>query len=198
MNFFAPVTLHCAQLYDHENLVLAFKEHKKSVMVWGCFYGDTLGPLEYMYFPAGSINSDGYMNLLEKTLLPLIDEEDGLIENLLGSRNLTLQQDNAPIHTSRKTTRFMQQNGIRTISWPANSPGLNPNEHLWHLLKRLTWRTWARQRNALNKTVTTEDFETLVKEAWVSTDPAHLRSLVESMPRRIEAVISAKGGHTKY
>ena len=91
----------------------------------------------------------------------------------------------------------MQQNGVRTISWPANSPDLNPIEHVWHLLKRLTWRKWARQRNALNKTVTTEDSETTVKEAWVSTNPAYLRSLVESMPRKIEAVISAKGGHTK-
>ena len=169
---------------------------KKSVMVWGCFQGDTLGPLEY--FPAGSINSDGYMNLLEKTLLPLIDEEDGLIENLLGSRNLTLQQDNAPIHTSRKTTRFMEQNGIQTISWPANSPDLNPIEHVWNLLKRLVWRKWISQKRNVNKSVSTEDLENLVRDAWVSMNPAHLRSLVESMPRRVEAVISAKGGHTKY
>ena len=50
----------------------------------------------------------------------------------------------------------------------------------------------------MNKYVSTDNVETLVKDAWVSMDAGRLRSLVESMFRRIEAVTSAKGGHTLW
>jgi len=35
-----------------------------------------------------------------------------------------------------------------------------------------------------------------LEETWWSIDPAVCRRLVEPMPRRIEAVIRARGGHT--
>jgi len=72
--------------YDHDNLVPAFKNHKQSAMVWGCFFGTTLGPLQY--FPRGAINAQSYVNMLETSLLPLIDHADGLTENLIGDRQL--------------------------------------------------------------------------------------------------------------
>jgi hypothetical protein len=37
-----------------------------------------------------------------------------------------------------------------------------------------------------------------LKEAWRAIDPEVIQQLVESMPRRILAVIQAKGGPTKY
>ena len=37
-----------------------------------------------------------------------------------------------------------------------------------------------------------------IEEAWEKIQPEERKSLVESMPRRIEAVIQAKGGPTKY
>jgi len=33
---------------------------------------------------------------------------------------------------------------------------------------------------------------------WDNTPPEVCQNLIESMPRRLEAVIKAKGGHTKY
>jgi hypothetical protein len=36
------------------------------------------------------------------------------------------------------------------------------------------------------------------QEAWDKLDIEYLRRLVDSMPARIEAVIAAKGGMTKY
>ena len=138
------------------------------------------------------------MNLLEKSLLPLIDEENGLIEQLLGDGHLIFQQDNAPIHTSAKTTHFMKQNGLRTLPWPANSPDLNPIEELWHTLKRRIWAKWRQRRSSIHKTVTSEDLENLTQEAWKSLEPNPLRALVESMPKRVENLICVQGGHLKY
>jgi hypothetical protein len=37
-----------------------------------------------------------------------------------------------------------------------------------------------------------------VVEVWNGIPPEVCQNLIESMPRRLEAVIKAKGGHTKY
>ena len=37
-----------------------------------------------------------------------------------------------------------------------------------------------------------------VAEVWGKIEPEVCQRLIESMPRRLEAVIKAKGGHTKY
>ena len=37
-----------------------------------------------------------------------------------------------------------------------------------------------------------------VKVEWAKIEPEVCQGLIESMPRRIEAVLKAKGGHTKY
>ena len=75
--------------------------------------------------------------------------------------------------------------------WPAQSPDLNPIDHLWtHLKKKLAeyeeppkgiLELWNRAEGEWNK---------IEKEVC--------QNLIESMPRRIEAVLSAKGGYTKY
>ena len=68
---------------------------------------------------------------------------------------------------------------------------LNPIEHLWHHIKlqlckyeapaKGVWQIWER-----------------VAEVWNDIEPDVCQNLIESMPRRVEAVIKAKGGNTKY
>ena len=77
------------------------------------------------------------------------------------------------------------------MKWPAQSADLNPIEHLWHLFKRRLGeydyppssihQLWER-----------------VQVEWENISAAECQSLIESMPRRIEAVLKAKGGYTKY
>ena len=85
----------------------------------------------------------------------------------------------------------MEDNGINVLDWPPQSPDLTPIENLWnHTKKELpkyprqakgVWEIWDR-----------------VAEVWNNIDPEVCQNLIKSMPRRIQAVIKAKGGHTKY
>jgi DDE superfamily endonuclease len=99
------------------------------------------------------------------------------------------QQDNDPKHTSKLATKWFEDNNIHV--WPAQSPDLNPIAHLWvHLKNRMDEHPSPPKR-------VHESWERVAEE-WNKTTPETCQNLIESMPRRVQAVIKAKGGHTKY
>jgi transposase len=73
---------------------------------------------------------------------------------------------------------------------PAQSPDLNPIENVWQIVKAIV------ANYPITKSV--EELEEQVLKAWRSVRPETVRNLIESMPRRVQAVVQAKGGHTKY
>ena len=48
------------------------------------------------------------------------------------------------------------------------------------------------------KITSKDDLLNKIKEIWEQLPLETLQTLVESMPARMQAVIEAKGGHTKY
>ena len=75
------------------------------------------------------------------------------------------------------------------LEWPSQSPDLNPIENLWH---QMDWKM--RSRTSQNEA---QLFECCL-ESWNSIEVDYCNQIVDSMPDRIEAVIQAKGGMTKY
>ncbi len=122
------------------------------------------------------------IKFLEHFMLPSADK-------LYGDADFIFQQDLAPAHTAKGTKSWFNDHGVTVLDWPANSPDLNPIENLWGIVKRKMRDTRPNNADELNATV---------KETWASIPPQQCQKLITSMPRRIEAVIKAKGAPTKY
>ena len=101
------------------------------------------------------------------------------------------QQDNDPKHTSKKADQWFSDNNITPLKWPAQSPDLNPIGHLWQHLK-----IKLQQYDTPPKGV--HDLWDRVANEWNEIPPETCQTLIERMPRTIQAVLKAKGGHTKY
>ena len=149
--------------------------------MWGCFVGNKLGPL--VCFPKGKIVSKEYYNLLNISLLSLLNTLDN-------KEDAIYIEDNAPIHKSRYTAAWKQDHDIDTMRWPVQSPDLNPIENLWYQLKLELDKT--KSKNITQLLV-------LMQDVWNGFRQTNrLNTLVESMSRRIHEVISTKGLPINY
>lgn len=154
-------------------------KHDKKINVWGCFTGHGVGDL---YHIEGIMTADDYVNIINTQLLPSA-------EILFGDGEWIFQQDNDPKHTAKVSQKCLEDNGVKVLQWPPQSPDLNPIENLWALLNlKLKER---------RPTKEAELFELLRKE-WLSFDTDLLQRYTDSMSRRLEAVIANNGFQTKY
>ncbi len=151
----------------------------QSVMIWAAMSSAGVGPLCFL---KSTVNAAIYQEILEHFMLPSADK-------LYGDADLIFQQDLTPAHTAKGTKSWFNDHGVGVLDWPANSPDLNPIENLWGIVKRRVRDT--RPNNA-------DELKATVKETWASIPPQQCHKLITSMPRRIEAVIKAKGAPTKY
>ena len=88
-------------------------------------------------------------------------------------------------------SNWLEDHGFTVMDWPPQSPDLNPIEHLWeHLKKRL--KEYENPPKGI-----LELWERVEKE-WEAISTETCQNLIASMPRRMEAVIKAKGGYIKY
>jgi len=170
-----------------------------SLMVWGCMLWDGVG---YACKIDGKLDGDLYVKILEEDLQASLSDYDKTTGNLIFyqhnnfhfdkfSDDVIFQQDNDPKHTSKKAQAWFEDNGFKVLLWPAQSPDLNPIEHLWNHLKRRLAEYEVVPNGML------ELWERVEKE-WNRIDAEVCQNLIESMPRRVAAVLKAKGGYTKY
>ncbi len=151
-------------------------------MVWGCF--SAAGP-GYICSIEGNMNAEDYRGILESDFLDTLEYYGVEVEDVI------FQHDNDPKHTAGSTKKWLQDNGIEVLEWPSQSPDLNPIEHLWWVVKhRLNEYQTVPKNN--------DELWQRVVEIWNGLEAELCLKLVESMPRRIAAVLAAKGGHTKY
>ena len=78
---------------------------------------------------------------------------------------------------------------ITTLDWPAQSPDLNPIEHLWGELK-----SWVHGRKPSNL----QQLEQFAKEEWANIPQDRCLQLVANYPKRQLAIIQQKGHTINY
>jgi hypothetical protein len=153
-----------------------------NIMVWGCMGWNGVGKMVEV---EGRMDGKQYVDILDKNLVESMEILD------VDPEIAIFQQDNDPKHTSKVATKWFEDQDINCMGWPAQSPDLNPIEHLWTTLKRKlndydtapsgVWGIWDR-----------------AAEKWDEITEEDCQKLISSMPRRLQAVKKAKGGHTKY
>jgi transposase len=153
-----------------------------SLMLWGCMTAEGVG---YSCRIDGRMDAELYTRILGDEFIRTLEYYG------MDKGKILFQQDNDPKHTSQAARRWFEENGIQVLDWPPQSPDLNPIEHLWaHLKRRLAeYDTEPSGMIELWERVQVE---------WNKIPQQVCMDLIESMPRRIAAVLKAKGGNTKY
>ncbi|GBN44482.1 hypothetical protein AVEN_200274-1 [Araneus ventricosus] len=133
-----------------------------------------------------TLTGDRYLSILSDHLHSFMSimHSDGLGQ---------FQQENATPHASRVATKWLQEHSsdFRHFHWPPNSPGINIIEDIWDVMLYAVEKRSPPPRTPM-------DLLTALQDSWCQLPPALLQTLVESMPRRVAALLRARGGPTRY
>ena len=167
----------------------AIKPTKKhgggSVHIWGCFGFKGVG---FCCRYDGGMNAELYLQILGGEMLdsiphciPVEHQDDWF-----------LMHDNAPCHRARIVENWLEQNGIRTLDHPAQSPDLNPIENLWSICKQ---KLYGRKKGYNSKEEAFDAFTDIFNNEIKETT---CQKLVKSLVKIISAVWKSNGLSTKY
>ena len=131
------------------------------------------------------INGKLYKSILKDELKKLVEWYGQNIQDII------FQHDNNPKHTCKRVKKWLKKEKIQVLDWPAQSPDLNPIEHLWYYLK-------SKIRKYNEPSRGEEKYWRRIEEQWNKIPKKKYQKLIASMPRRIVAMIKAKSGYTKY
>ena len=126
-----------------------------------------------------------YRTILDTCLVPSMDWYKMKKEEVI------FQHDNDPKHTSKLVQKWLSENEINVMKWPAQSPDLNPIEHIWNDVDR-------RLRKLPGKISSKEDLWDKLQDAWNDLKEDDCRKLIKTMPERVRDIIKAKGGYTRW
>ena len=171
------------EAFNRDCLLPTVKHGGGSVMIWGAISWKSTGPMISLH---GRINSRDYLGILGDQVHPMV-------QALFPEGDAIFQDDNAPIHTARivKEWHMEHSNEVEHLIWPPQSPDLNIIEHVWSILE-------IQVRSRFPPPSSLKELEGVLTEEWAKIPLETIHNLFESIPRRIEAVIAAKGGPTPY
>ena len=173
---------------DPELVTPTVKYGGRSIMVWGCMTWDGPG---YLAKIDSTLDAELYIRILQEELLNTVNWYN------IDPEQFIFQQDNDSKHTAKRVKGYLASIGLteargRILTWPSNSPDLNPIEHLWkHLNKKI------RGHRSIPEGML--ELWERVSQIWEEETPMEVcRNLIRSMPERMQAVIRAKGGNTRF
>ncbi|CAL1285354.1 unnamed protein product [Larinioides sclopetarius] len=147
------------------------------IRLCGSFSWASLGPVVMV---EQTMNATGYLNIIADQLHPYMT-------SVFPAGNGMFQQDNAPCHKVKVVLEWFQEHDaeFQLMSWPPNSPDINPIEHIWDVMGQQLRVQRPPIRNI-------SDLRDRCLNIWYNLSPAIYPGLLASMPRRVEAVLRAK------
>ncbi|UYV80335.1 Transposase [Cordylochernes scorpioides] len=149
---------------------------QRGIMVWGAIAYDSRSPLLRIQ---GTMTAQRYVDdVLRPVTLPYLQ----------GVPNALYQQDNARPHTARISQQALQD--VQMLPWPPYSPDLSPIVHVWDII--------GRRLHALPQPRSEDELWQMVEREWRAIPQDAIRTLIDSLPRRVAACIAVRGGPTCY
>ena len=154
-------------------------KHPPGVMVWGCMCTGGRGGLFFLD-KNKRMYQTVYLEVLSNRLLPFVSIRDTGI----------FMQDGAPCHTAKTVKTWINGQNLELLDWPPNSLDINPIENLWCIMKA---------RVATQRLTTISQLKEALTRIWVEEiTPELCKNLVDSMPRRVAAILKNNGFPSKY
>ncbi|UYV60951.1 hypothetical protein LAZ67_1002910 [Cordylochernes scorpioides] len=144
---------------------------QRGIMVWGAIAYDSRSPLLRIQ---GTMTAQRYVDdVLRPVTLPYLQ----------GVPNALYQQDNARPHTARISQQALQD--VQMLPLPPYSPDLSPIEHVWDII--------GRRLHALPQPRSEDELWQMVEREWRANPQDAIRTLIDSLPRRVAACIAVRG-----
>ncbi|GFY09014.1 transposable element Tc3 transposase [Trichonephila clavipes] len=150
-------------------------------MVWAGIMMD--GRTDLHFFETGSVTVQRYR---DEVLEPYVRLFRGSVD-----LDFIFMDDNAPCPRAVLIDDFLETENILHMSWPANSPDLNPIEHAWDML--------GRQITAFSHPPSSvTELKRALQEAWNRLSPQLIHHLIASMVNRCVVCLAVRGDHMPY
>ncbi len=166
----------------HKDCLSSTVKHGPQVHVWGIMGPFGPGPMKMV---KGNLNSQKY----QEEILSYPPIKDVCESMLFPYSGAIFQQDKAPAHWSLSTRHYLSNRNMALLPWPGNSPDMSPIENIWAIIG---------QRVKKLQLTNAKQLYQAVQDVWYNLPISLFHNLYQSMPRRLAAVIVAKGGTTNY
>lgn len=155
--------------------------HDSKLLVWVAISADKV---QGVYFFEGTVNKENYLNMLRFYFWKKI-------ENVYRHEKYYFLQDGATPHTATTVQTFLkakfQDKFIDKSMWPPRSPDLNPLDfYLWGYLKDRVYNPLPYSLDELKANILRE---------IEKIDKNDLYKVFVNFEKRLDLIISAKGGH---